>query len=385
MKEIFYISKANSIPFVDRGINKYITEYNALSFEGKQFLSKKATWNFKPSDQPTIQIQSNLSNIKAKIYKDAILQETIDAVLKIENLNQNITLDCEVITLEESVYKGLKFTSGNIYDNSTDLNVLETYNVYGNLPDFTLSDKNIIGKNITIDATDYEILSIIYDENETAWCLEIDTTSLTNDDYIMSLDYDIEAFNIYEIPFDFEQYNNSNLLILIEAETESEQKRYKVSEHLSIGFFEGQIEIQYAGLDDKDIFYSTGIKHLLRTSYLKIIPYTAEENENQTNDNSVYLIDSQTNEGYEYFLGTMTFGKYRQIVLALNHSYLFIDSKGGVIDGTVSKEDNEETNLVDVSFKVLKSNADFEAFENNSISAIINGNNTIVNNNNQII
>ena len=57
----------------------------------------------------------------------------------------------------------------------------------------------------------------------------------------MSLDY-AEAFNIYEIPFDFEQYNNSNLLILIEAETESEQKRYKVSEHLSIGFFEGQIE-----------------------------------------------------------------------------------------------------------------------------------------------
>tara|TARA_R110002051_G_scaffold318245_1_gene400385 strand:+ start:21049 stop:22206 length:1158 start_codon:yes stop_codon:yes gene_type:complete len=385
MKEIFYISKANSIPFVDRGINKYITEDNALSFEGKQFLSKKATWNFKPSDQPTIQIQSNLSNIKAKIYKDAILQETIDAVLKIENLNQNITLDCEVISLEESINKGLKFTSGNIYDNSIDLNVLETYNVFGNLPDFTLSDKNIIGKNITIDTTDYEILSIIYDEAESAWCLEIDTTTLTNDDYIMSLDYDIEAFNVYEIPFDFEQYNNSNLLILIEAETESEQKRYKVSEHLSIGFFEGQIEIQYAGLDDKDIFYSTGIKHLLRTSYLKIIPYTAEENENQTNDNSVYLVDSQTNEGFEYFLGTMTFGKYRQIVLALNHSQLFIDSTGFVIDGAVTKEDNEETNLVDVSFKVLKSNADFEAFENNSISAIINGNNTIVNNNNQII
>ena len=38
----------------------------------------------------------------------------------------------------------------------------------------------------------------------------------------------------------------------------------------------------------------------------------------------------------------MTFGKYRQIVLALNHSYLFIDNKGGVIDGTVSKEDNED-------------------------------------------
>lgn len=367
MKDIFYISKANSIPFADRSLGKYKTEENTLSFEGKQFLSQRAVWYFNPSDAPTIQIKSNLSNIKAKIYKDSIEQEEIDAVLKIENINQNITLDCEAVPLVSSFKKGIKFNSGNIYDNATDLNAIETYSLYGNLPDFILTDKNIVGKSITISGTDYEILSVVYDEDQSSWCLEVDSGSLAGS-YVTSIDYDIEQFNIYEIPFNFEQYNNSDLLILIQAENNT-QTFYKVSELLQIGFFEGQVEMQYSGNDNQDIFYSTGIKHLLRLPYAKIIPYTAEENENQKNDNDAYLVDGQTNEGFEYHFETMSFKKYRQFVLASYHSQLFIDSTGLVIDGSINKEDNEETNLVDVTATFIKSNADFEAFENKTIEA----------------
>lgn len=384
MKNIFNISKSNSIPFVNREINKYKTEDNSLTFEGKQFLSQRDIWNLQPNDKPTIQIQSNLSNIKAKVYHNNTLQEEINASLKIENLDQNITLVCSVVTLSESNNLGVKFTSGNIYDNATDLNIIDTYNVYGNLPDFALTDKNIIGKSITINGTSYEILSFIYDEIEEAWCLEIDTTTLAFGSYVMSLDYNIEEFNIYEIPFNLEQYNNKELIILIQAEKEG-YTYYKVSELLSIGFFENQIEVQYAGSDDKDIFYSTGIKHILRLNYIKIIPYTVEENESQKNDNDAYLVDSQTNEGIEYYLDTMSFKKYRQIILALNHSQLFIDGVGFVIDGAVTKEDNEETNLVDVTFKVIKSNTDFEAFINSKKSIILNNSNTVLNNNNTLI
>lgn len=384
MKEIFYISKANSIPFVDRGVNRYKTEDNSLTFEGKQFLSQRDIWNLQPNDKPIIQIQSNLSNIKAKVYHNNTFQEEINASLKIENLDQNITLDCSVVTLSESNNLGVKFTSGNIYDNASDLNIIDTYNIYGNLPDFTLTDKNIIGKSITINGVNYEILSFIYDENEEAWCLEIDTITLTIGNYVMSLGYNIEEFNIYEIPFNLEQYNNKELIILIQAEKEG-YTYYKVSELLSIGFFENQIEVQYAGSDDKDIFYSTGIKHILRLNYIKIIPYTVEENENQKNDNDAYLVDSQTNEGLEYYLDTMSFKKYRQIILALNHQQLFIDGVGFVIDGAVTKEDNEETNLVDVTFKVIKSNTDFEAFINSKKSIILNNSNTVLNNNSSLI
>lgn len=353
MEEIFYISKSNSIPFAKREVSNYRTEENSLTFEGKQNLSERDYWYFKPNEKATIQIQSNLSNIKGVVYKDSVLQEEFNADLKIENINQNITLDCEVVDLLDTSNRGLKFTNGNIYDNSTDLNVIDTYSIAGSLPDFTRTDENIIGKLINIDSTDYEILSIVYDETESSWCIEIDSASLTLGTAVMSLDYDIEKFNIYEITFDFQNYNNSELIILIEAETTS-TTLYQVSETLKIGFFEGMIDILYKGNSDKDIFYSTGIKNILRISYDKITPYTIDENENQKNDNSAYLIDSQTNEGNEFAITPISFKKYRQLVLALNHPTLFIDSIGYVIDGSVTKEDNEETNLVDVTFKCIR-------------------------------
>jgi len=374
MENIFYVSKANSIPFADRDISNYKTEENTLSFEGKQMLSKKATWYFQPNDAPTIQIKSNLSNIVAKIYKKDVFQEEIEAVLKIENLNQNITLDCEVISLKDSLNRGLVFEIVNIYDNSTDLNIIENYNFTGSLPDFTRTDKNIIGKTISIDSESYEILSILYDEVQESWCLEISTLDLTLGSNLMSLDYDIENFNIYEIPFDFEQYNNSDLYILLQANNEFETF-YKVSELLKIGFFERQIEMQYKDNEDKDIFYSTGISHILRLPYEKITPYTLEENENQKNDNSVYLTDSQTNEGNEFTVGLISFRKYRQTVLALNHSELFIDGTGYVNDGGLQKEDNEDLNFVTASFQALKSNAYFKDFKKVNIKS-----NFIVNN-----
>ena len=241
MKNIFYVSKANSIPFADRDISNYKTEENTLSFEGKQVLSKKAIWNFQPNDNPPIQIKSNLSNIKAKIYKKDVFQEEIEAVLKIENLNQNITLDCEVVHLQESANFGLIFTTGNIYNNATDLNVLDTYNLIGSLPDFAITDKNIIGKTILVDGIECTIISHIYDEVLNTWCIEVENETITSGEKVMSIDYDIENYNIYEIPFDFEQYNNSDLYILLQANNDYETF-YKISELLKIGFFERQIE-----------------------------------------------------------------------------------------------------------------------------------------------
>ena len=384
---IFYTSKINSIPFVDRATTGYKTDENSLSFEGKQFLSQRDIWYFQPNDTPVVQIKSDLSNIKAKIYKDSVFQEEIEAILKVENLNQNITLDCIVVDLVDSSNKGIKFTSGNTYNNPTDLTVLKAYNdITGSLPDFAFTDKNIIGKSITIDELDYKVLSFIYDETQNSWCLEIDTTILVSGDKIMSLIYDIEDYNIYEIPFNFEQYNNSDLIILLQGEKNT-ITYYKISETLKIGFEENLIEIQCKGAEDKDIFYSTGIKHILRVPYDKIIAYTSEENEYQKNDDSVYLIDSEAKEGNEFFLESTSFKKYRQLVLMLNSTELFIDSVGCVIDGAVSKEDNEETNLLDPNFKVLKSNSNFETFKNNEISSslVVSGSNFIVNNGNQVI
>lgn len=367
MSNILYISKANSIPFAKREVSNYKTEDNTLSFEGKQALSEEGIWYFQPNNKPVIQIQSNLNNIKAEIYKNNIKQEEINAVLKIENLNQNITLDCDFVNLDESVNVGIKFSTGNVYDNANDLNVIDTFSLNGNLPEFTRTDPNFIGKTITVNGVNYTVLSILYDEIVKAWCIEVNSQTLPSGATVMTLNYDIEQFNIYEIPFDFENYNNSELFILISADNGIETF-YQVSEKLSIGFFERMIEVQYRDGENKDIWYATGIKHLLWLEYDRIIPFTQEESENQLNDDDAYLIDTQVNEGNEFFLTPIVFKKYRQLALALSHSELFIDSIGYVKEGPISKEDNGESNLVDVSFRLIKSNADFETFVNKTIT-----------------
>ncbi|QQV90573.1 structural protein [Polaribacter phage Danklef_2] len=366
---ILYISKLNSISFAKREVSDYKTDENTLSHEGRQLLSSPAVQYFQPTDIEPIQVLSNLNSIKGEIYKDNVLQDTINAVLKIKHLDTNVTLDCEIVDLEESDNLGIKFTSGNIYTSSNNLTVIGTYSLNGFLPDFTRTSTDIIGKTIEIDGEDCVIVGLLYDEVVEAWCIEIESTTITTGTNIMSITYDVEKYNVYEIDFDFSDYNNSDVFLLIKAENNT-QTFYQVSERLKIGFQNRLIELRHKGESDKDIFYSTGIKHLLRLKYIKILPYTSQESENQKNDNNVYLIDSQVNEGNEFTLESVPFNIYRRIVLALNQSVLFIDSVRYIIDGEVTKEDNDESNLVDISFSVIKAlstvdNTEFEQFLNN--------------------
>ncbi|QQV90496.1 structural protein [Polaribacter phage Danklef_1] len=366
---ILYISKLNSISFAKREVSDYKTDENTLSHEGRQLLSSHAIQYFQPTDVEPIQVLSNLEDIKGEIYKDNVLQDTINAVLKIKHLDTNVTLDCEIVDLDESDNLGIKFTEGNIYTASDNLTIIGTYSLNGFLPDFTRTSTDIIGKTIEIDGEDCLVVGLVYDEVVEAWCIEIESTTITTGVNIMSITYDVEKYNVYEIDFDFSDYNNSDVFLLIKAENNT-QTFYQVSERLKIGFQNRLIEIRHKGESDKDVFYSTGIKHLLRLKYIKIVPYTSQESENQKNDNNVYLIDSQVNEGNEFTLESVPFNIYRRIVLALNQSVLFIDSVRYIIDGEVTKEDNDESNLVDISFSVIKAlstvdNTEFEQFLNN--------------------
>ncbi|QQV90899.1 structural protein [Polaribacter phage Freya_1] len=365
---ILYISKLNSISFAKREVSDYKTDENTLSHEGRQLLSSHAIQYFQPTDVEPIQVLSNLEDIKGEIYKDNVLQDTINAVLKIKHLDTNVTLDCEIVDLDESDNLGIKFTEGNIYTASDNLTIIGTYSLNGFLPDFTRTSTDIIGKTIEIDGEDCLVVGLVYDEVVEAWCIEIESTTITTGVNIMSITYDVEKYNVYEIDFDFSDYNNSDVFLLIKAENNT-QTFYQVSERLKIGFQNRLIEIRHKGESDKDVFYSTGIKHLLRLKYIKIIPYTSQESENQKNDNDVYLIDSQVNEGNEFTLESVPFNIYRRIVLALSQSVLFIDSIRYIIDGEVNLEDNDESNLVDISFQVIKAsssidNTEFEQFLN---------------------
>ena len=371
---ILHISKLNSIVFAKREVSNYKTDENTLSHEGRQSINEHAIQYFEPNDVETIQVLSNLNNIKGEIYVDNTLQETVRSVLKIKHLDINITLDCTIVNLENSNNLGLKFTEGNIYKSKDDLTVKDSYSFFGLLPDFTRSSTDIIGKELLIDNEKCVVAGFVYDELEESWCIEIESSNIVAGPNIMSITYDIEKYNVYEINFDFRNYNNLDVYLLIRGENNT-QRFYQISEKIKVGFFDRMIEIRHKGESDKNIFYSTGIKHLLRLKYLKIIPYSSQESEVQKNSNNVYLIGSQLNEGNEFTLESIPFNLYRRVALALNQSILFIDSIQYVIDGEVSFEDNEESNLVDISFKVIKATnlinneANFKEFLNNQTNS----------------
>lgn len=352
MENTLYISKSNSIIFVKGKTNRYLNDENTFSCEEEKDTTYKAVQCFEDIDSPTTQIKSNSEKITVNVIENNFIIDTIFPVRKSENLNKKITLDCDVVnsTIEDN--KVIIFRQGFVLDNDT-LEVKSGYYYNGNLPEWIQTNDLFLNKSVSVNGEELVVIGVEYSEQQEAFGLLVGS-SISEGTYIFSANYNLSNTDVYEFQTPFREYKGKKITIEVIAENKNLPLATYKSECIEIIEQERTLEIVYKGDEDRDIVYSTGIYHLLRLSSENIEPYTNEDFNNETTDDSAFLTESQIHEGNIFKVVGLTQAMYRKLVIAVSHKQVFINGQKYIKDGAVEKEVLGSSNLIDCNFKMLK-------------------------------
>lgn len=359
----FYYSKSNSIRMAERN-NELPNDENSLSCESLAKLPYKEIQRFNESDIITVQFKSNLSTNEAKVINENNLETNLIVDKKTNNIGNKEKRDA-VIYKFSNFKSGIYFINGNIYNYDTNA-VVDDYSLNGLLPNWAE-----IGKYISIDSIWYLIENIVYVESKNADVIVISRVSVypMGESVIVGSIYNIQNYEVYETTIVMANFLNQNIRLEINAyDSEFETKNY-LSEVLNIQEKQKDcLEIFYFNIDNNDVFYQTGIKHLLRLPFTKINGYFDDNSENNKTDSTVISLNATLYEGTEFIFEPVTKEIWRKLSIALSHKFVFINDVGYVKDGEIEVDGAlEDTNLYVVTAKMLKTG---KVYSNLSVGSI---------------
>ena len=268
---------------------------------------------------------------------------------------------------------GIYFINGNIYNYDTN-SIVGNYALNGLLPIWAQ-----IGNYITIGSIWYLIENIVYVESKNADVMIISkvTVSPSGQSIIVGSIYNIQNYEVYETTVVMNDFLNQNIRLKIESsDSEFSSKNY-LSEIISVKEkHENCLEILCFNKDNNDVFYQTGIEHLLRLPFTKINGYFDDSSENNKTDSTVISLNATLYEGNEFIFEPVTKEIWRKLAISLSHKFVFIDHVGYVKDGEIEVEGPlEDTNLYVVKAKMLKTG---NVYSNLSKGDIILANDPVV-------
>lgn len=364
----FYYSKSNSIRMAERVDFALIpkNDENTLSCESWAKFPWKEVQNFNSSDNITAQFKSNLANNTAKIINEAGVITDLSVIKKTNNIGNKEKRDSIMYRISASK-SGIYFINGNTYDFDSN-SVNGTYLLNGSLPSW-----GKIGNYIILDSIWYQIENIIFEESRNADVLVISRNwglfLPTDQSKIVGSVYNIQDYEVYETTVVMGGFFGQNIRLKIEAsDTEFSNVTY-LSELISVQEANPEcLEIRYFNIDNNDVFYQTGIQHLLRIPFTKINGYFDDSSENNKTDASVISLSVTLYEGNEFIFEPITTEMWRKLTIALSHKFVFIDGVGYVKDGEIEVEGPlDDSNLYVVKAKMLKTGKSYNNLSSGSI------------------
>lgn len=353
-----YISKTNSIRFAKRenwdGINIHKTDENTLSSEVTDDVPYEEVQYFQTNDIRPTQIRSNYDTVKAFVIDGAT--ETQSTVTKIrEYLNLKDYRDCVIYRIDEG-RAGIYFTEGDAYNYDSGIKIGD-YQLNGALPVWYK-----VGTEINLEGVGVlEISRKFYDEVKGAEIVEVAYNYTGNPTLskVKSI-YNLREFNLFEVNTDFSTYQDKFIQVRVEMTDAQLPTVNWISERISVkDIHKNCAEIKYSNDRNGDIFYETGIKHLIRVPYKKISDAPISESEIHKGDNKVNLTKAEYYEGYEIQFKPLT-KEYSKIVeMSLLHSNLEINGVDSKIVDAPDKAQLDDSNLYDLKAKLIKSNGSF--------------------------
>jgi len=291
----FYISKSNSIRFANRiewsDAANYKNDENTLGAEVDVQLAYSGCQNFKSANVITTQFKSNYKNNAVKIIKADLSEVTVPVVQKTNNIGIKDKRDGYKFSLGNGK-TGVYFLTGNVYNFDTNA-IIDTHSLQGNLPEWA-----VVGGYICISNAWYFIEEIYYDEDKSADVI-VFSEAYTGAEIAVVAGSIYNDFNyeVYEFTIDMVDYLNKTIQVQIQATDTHFETITHLSEKLDVAInFDKNVEIYYWNDDNTDVFYATGIRHLINVELTKQEGVTDEESDTyKTDTTACYLVRNCTN------------------------------------------------------------------------------------------
>ncbi|UYW01799.1 hypothetical protein K5I29_02420 [Flavobacterium agricola] len=350
----FYYSKSNSIRFAYR-VNfgdaaNYKNDENSLSHEADVLLPYKQEQLFQSADVITTQFKSNYTLNKVWVIAENNLKVEVPVVKKTSNLNRTEALEAKMVNIGNR-QTGVFFISGNRYDYKTN-QINGSYTLNGLLPSYCK-----VGHWIQLDGIYYEIQNIVYEEVYGADMLVLNKVydgPLTS--VIVKSEFNFEEFEIYEFTIDMVNYINKKISIKLEVSDSNFPTITLVSEILSVKVkHEDTLEIRYYNDMNNDVFYQTGIQHLLRIPFKDILGKDEQNHESYKTDTTSVLLHSEIYESNTFVFEPLTKEIWRKLKIALASDNVIIDGVGYIKNNDFETEGPlGQTNLYVLTAEMLK-------------------------------
>lgn len=309
---------------------------------------------FQTQDKTKIQIKTNYETFIPKLRKEDLTETVIPISKKTNNLNRFKKMDSTYYKYKEG-YIGIYFMSGNTYD---ELDVINgDYTLNGNLPEFA-----IIGQYVEIEGLGiHQIYDVVFDSNinKKAIIIKYIYNSTPTQAKVSSI-YDLLNFEVYEFEIDWNLFGEGLYDVLLENTDTQNGTVYHLSENILIlNNHPNTLHIRYFNNNNRDIFYKYGIENIIRIPFTHMRPVPDDEADITKGDLRVGLNESSVYEVDEYFLIDLTNEKLRTLIIALSCSNLFINDIGYVKFESVSVDNIDNSNLNDLSIKLIKTNVNY--------------------------
>lgn len=357
----FYISKANSIRFANRitwgDAANYKNDENTLSCEVRDKLPYMEVQQFQTADVIPTQFKSNYENHEVKVIRENGSEFSIFPA-KVTNYIGNKDLrDARKYDLGGGK-TGIYFITGNIYDYDSGTDTGEDHSLNGSLPIWAKA-----GNYIKVDTEWFLIEDFFFDDNKNAEVIVVSNNySGTDVAVIAGSIFNIYDFEVYEFTIDMVDFIDEIIQVKIEATDSNFPNITYLSEKIQVSVRHAEcLEIKYWNDDNTDVNYATGIKHLIRIPFTKIIDASDESSENNKTDTSTILISSDIYEGSEITFEPTTLEIMRKIRIALSCKHLTIDGVGYVKNGNFEVDQLNDSNLYVLKAKMIKTGSVFSS------------------------
>jgi hypothetical protein len=357
----FYISKSNSIRYANRvawgDAANYKTDENTLGAEVGVDLSYNGLQNFQTADIITTQFKSNYDTNIATIIKADLSTVNVPVVKMTNNIGVKDKRDGYKYSLGNGKV-GVYFLAGNVYDYDTNA-VVTTHSMAGTLPEWSG-----VSKYINIANAWFIIEEIFYDENKSADVIVYSETYTGAEVPVVAGSiYNIFNYEVYEFEIDMVNYLNKTIQVLIKNTDIHFESVKHISEKLDVKVrHSNSLEIRYWNDDNTDVFYATGIRHLIRPEFFKKEGVSEEESETHKTDTTAILLSAELYEADKFTFEPVSKEIWRKLIIALSHKNVFLDGVQYVKNSNFETEGPlDKSNLYVLKASMLKTGKVYNA------------------------
>jgi hypothetical protein len=208
------------------------------------------------------------------------------------------------------------------------------------------------------------IEEIIYDDQKEADVMVILNTYAGIDiSIVVGSIYNDFNYEVYEFTIDMVNYLNQTIQVEFENSDDRFETISQLSEKIDIAVnFDKNLEIYYWNDDNTDIFYSTGVRHLINVELTKQEGVSEEESDTHKTDTTAILLSAQLYELDKFIFEPVSKEIWRKLMIALSHKNVFINGVQYVKNGNFESEGPlDKSNLYVLKAMMLKTGIVYNA------------------------